>query len=170
MKKTTYKTTYNSSKTTYQSLRLRRLITQLLTRLWRLKSRLTTRLWRLISRLITRLWRLISPLITRLWRLISQFINYPFPYSRVADRGLNRESNSKFKMEDRNELIKHYFNLNLGYQQKEILSCLLLIHDQNLSSRQFSRILARCNLTLTLQPATCKLHPLFQKTLKNSFC
>ena len=96
---------------------------------------------------------------------LSRFINCPFRYSCVADKGLNRESNSRFKMEDRNELIEHYFNL--GYQQKEILSCLLLIHDQNLSSRQLKRILARCNQTLTQQPTTCKLHPLLQKTLKN---
>ena len=65
--------------------------------------------------------------------------------SRVADRGLNRESNSRFKIEDRNEPIEHYFNL--GYQQKEILSCVLLIHDQNLSSRQLMRILSRRSLT-----------------------
>ena len=44
-------------------------------------------------------------------------------------------------MEDRNDLIEYYFNL--GYEQKEILSCLLLIHDENLSSRQLRRILAR---------------------------
>ena len=48
-------------------------------------------------------------------------------------------------MEDRNELIEHY--CNQGYQQKEILSCLLLIHDQKLSSRQLTRILARRGLT-----------------------
>ena len=39
----------------------------------------------------------------------------PFPFSLVADGVLNRESNSRFKMEDLNELIEHYFNL--GYQQ-----------------------------------------------------
>ena len=50
-----------------------------------------------------------------------------------------------FKMEDRNDLIEHYFNL--GYQQKEILSCLLLIHDQSQSSRLLRRILARRGLT-----------------------
>ncbi|KAK2553913.1 hypothetical protein P5673_024610 [Acropora cervicornis] len=48
-------------------------------------------------------------------------------------------------MEDRNDVIEHYFNL--GYEQKEILSCLLLIHDENLSSRQLRRILARRGLT-----------------------
>ena len=48
-------------------------------------------------------------------------------------------------MEDRNEVIERYFNL--GYEQKEILSCLLLIHDENLSSRQLRRILARRGLT-----------------------
>ena len=49
-------------------------------------------------------------------------------------------------MEDRNDLIEHYFNL--GYEQKEILSCLLqLIHDEDLISRQLRRILARRGLT-----------------------
>ena len=43
-------------------------------------------------------------------------------------------------MEARNDLVEHYFNL--GYKQKEILSRLLLIHDQKLSSRQLKRILA----------------------------
>ncbi|KAK2568066.1 hypothetical protein P5673_007992 [Acropora cervicornis] len=43
------------------------------------------------------------------------------------------------------DLIEHYFNL--GCEQKEILSCLLLIHDENLSSRQLRRILARRGLT-----------------------
>ena len=42
-------------------------------------------------------------------------------------------------MENRNDLMEHYFNL--GYEQKEILSCLLLIYDENLSSRQLRRIL-----------------------------
>ena len=43
-------------------------------------------------------------------------------------------------MEDRNDL-------NLGYEQKQILSCFLQIHDENLSSRQLRRILARRGLT-----------------------
>ena len=42
---------------------------------------------------------LIEP-VTRLWRFFSRF-------SRVADGGLNWESNSRFKMEDPNELIEH---------------------------------------------------------------
>ena len=42
---------------------------------------------------------------------------------------------------------------------------ILLIRDQNLSSRQLRQILARCNLTLTLQPATCELHPLLTEFL-----
>ena len=39
----------------------------------------------------------------------------------------------QFKMEHRNELTEHYFNQ--GYQQKEILSSLLLIHDQKLEAK-----------------------------------
>ena len=72
-------------------------------------------------------------------RLLSWFINCPFLNSHVADGELNWESNSRFKMEGRNELIAHYFNLE--YQQKEFF--LLLIHNQNPSSRHFKPILAR---------------------------
>ena len=50
------------------------------------------------------------------------------------------------KMEDRNDLIEHYFNL--GFQQKELLSYILLIYGQNLSSRQLRRILSRRGLRI----------------------
>ena len=46
-----------------------------------------------------------------------------------------------FIMEDENDLADHYFNL--GYKQKEILSCLHLIYGKKLSSRQLKRILAQ---------------------------
>lgn len=45
----------------------------------------------------------------------------------------------------RNDLIEHYFHL--GYKQSEILSYLLLIHDERLSSRQLKRILAQRGLS-----------------------
>jgi hypothetical protein len=45
----------------------------------------------------------------------------------------------------RNDLIENYFYL--GYKQKEILSCLLLIHNERLSSRQLKRILAQRGLS-----------------------
>ena len=48
-------------------------------------------------------------------------------------------------MKDRNYLVEHY--LNLEYQEKEILSCLLLIHNRSLSSRQLRQILAQRGLT-----------------------
>ena len=50
------------------------------------------------------------------------------------------------KMEDRNDLIEHYFNL--GFQQKEILSChsILLLYVQNLGSTQLRRLLSRRGL------------------------
>ena len=41
----------------------------------------------------------------------------------------------------RDELIEQYFKL--GYNHAEILSCVLLLHDQELSLRQLKRILAR---------------------------
>ena len=44
----------------------------------------------------------------------------------------------------RNELIEQYFKL--GYNYAEILPCLLLLHDQELSLRQLKRILARRGL------------------------
>ena len=78
---------------------------------------------------------LTSRLITRLQVVLL------LPQGSISDGRLGIH----FKMEDRNDLIEHYFNL--GYQQKEILSCLLLIHDQSLSSRQLRRILALRGLT-----------------------
>ena len=44
----------------------------------------------------------------------------------------------------RDELIEHYFKI--GYNHAEILSCLLLLHDEELSLRQLKRILARRGL------------------------
>jgi hypothetical protein len=54
----------------------------------------------------------------------------------------NCRLNTKVK-EDRNDLIEQY----LGYNQKEMFSCLLLIHDLKLSPRQLKRVLSNRGLT-----------------------
>ena len=51
---------------------------------------------------------------------------------------------NRLNLHVRDELIQQYFKL--GYNHAEILSCLLLLHDRELSLRQLKRILARRGL------------------------
>ena len=51
---------------------------------------------------------------------------------------------ARLNLNVRDELIEQYFKL--GYNHTEILSCLVLLHDQELSLRQLKRILARRSL------------------------
>ena len=53
-------------------------------------------------------------------------------------------ANMAARLNFRDQLIEHYFKI--GYNHAEILSCLLLLHDEELSLRQLKRILARRGL------------------------